>query len=470
MKEVPESRRGKACRTSLFQLFAKIWEGKKKKYYLYALIKKECIKIKHMEAFILLALILLNGVLSMSEIALVSARKTKFETEAKKGNRAAKRALKLSEDPDSFLSTIQIGITLIGILTGLYSGDKFAGRLAVYLSYFPSIEPYALTASKTIIVVIVTYLTLIWGELVPKRIGMSNPEQVSLWIARPMYVLSWVASPFVWILSKSIWLTVKLIGLDKKEGSKVTEEEIKAIVKEGYNDGEVQEVEQDIVDRVFTLGDRRVDSIMTHRGELVWLDVTDSLDEMKKKIEDSLFDIYPVSSESLDDLLGVVYLKDLFLSIDTPGFSLKKIVREAKFVPENQSVYTTLEQFKEAKVKYSLVADEFGNIQGIVTLKDIMEGLVGQVPEQGEEQYIVKRADDSCLIDGQCPFYDFLSYFDKEELYAEHDYNTLSGLILEILGRLPRTGEKLNWMGLNMEIVDMDGARIDKVLVRLGDE
>ena len=418
-----------------------------------------------MEVFIILVLILLNGVLSMSEIALVSARKTKLETAAKKGSQAAKAALKLSENPDIFLSTIQIGITLIGILTGLYSGEKFAGSLAAYLSYIPAMAPYSLAISKTIIVVVVTYLTLIWGELVPKRIGMGNPEHVSLLIARPMRLLSSLASPFVWVLSKSTCLTVRILGLDKKEGSKVTEEEIKAIVKEGYNDGEVQEVEQDIVDRVFTLGDRRVDSIMTHRGELVWLDVSDGLDKIKKKIEDSLFGIYPVSSGNLDNLLGVVYLKDLFLSIDNPDFSLKKMVREAQFVPENQSVYTTLEQFKNAKVKYSIVADEFGNIQGIVTLKDIMEGLVGQVPEPGEEQYIIKRSDGSCLIDGQCPFYEFLSYFDREELYAEHDYNTLSGLILEILERLPKTGEKLDWMELNMEIVDMDGARIDKVLV-----
>ena len=375
-----------------------------------------------MEIVIIIVLILLNGVLSMSEIALVSARKTKLETEAKKGNRGARKALDLAEEPDRFLSTIQIGITLIGILTGLYSGEALAGDLAVYFSAVPYIAPYALLISKSLIVVVVTYLTLA--------------------------------------------VVVKMLGIDTAEDSKVTEEEIKAIVKEGYDDGEVQEVEHDIVERVFTLGDRRVDSIMTHRGEMVWLDVMDSTEKIKEKVESNLFDIYPVASGKFDDFLGIVYLKDLFLHIDSPDFNLKSIVRPAHYVPENQSVYTTLEQFKRARVKYAIVTDEFGGIQGIVTLKDIMEGLVGQVPEMGDEQEITERSDGTWLVDGQYSFYDFLTYFDMEDLYAEHDYNTLSGLILEILERLPKTGEKLRWMNFEFEIVDMDGARIDKVLVR----
>ena len=393
-----------------------------------------------MEIVIIIVLILLNGVLSMSEIALVSARKTKLETEAKKGNRGARKALDLAEEPDRFLSTIQIGITLIGILTGLYSGEALAGDLAVYFSAVPYMAPYALLISKSLIVVVVTYLTLIFGELVPKRIGMGCAERVSMLIARPMHLLSLIASPFVWLLSKSTAVVVKMLGIDTAEDSKVTEEEIKAIVKEGYDDGEVQEVEHDIVERVFTLGDRRVDSIMTHRGEMVWLDVMDSTEKIKEKVESNLFDIYPVASGKFDDFLGIVYLKDLFLHIDAPDFNLKSIVRPAHYVPENQSVYTTLEQFKRARVKYAI--------------------------EMGDEQEITERSDGTWLVDGQYSFYDFLAYFDMEDLYAEHDYNTLSGLILEILERLPKTGEKLRWMNFEFEIVDMDGARIDKVLVR----
>lgn len=417
-----------------------------------------------MEIFIIVGLILLNGVLSMSEIALVSARKARLETEAKKGNKSAATALKLASEPDKFLSTIQIGITLIGILTGLYSGEAFAHGLAGAIGHSAFLAPYALVIAKTTIVVAVTYLTLIFGELLPKRIGMGRAERVSMWIARPMNWLSAVASPFVWLLSKSTALAVKLTGL-KEEESKVTEEEIKAIVKEGFNGGEVQEVEQDIVERVFNLGDRDVGSIMTHRSELVWLDVADDVEEIRRKVEENLFNIYPVASEKFDNILGVVYLKDLFVKIDEPDFSLSLVIRPAEYMPENQSVYKALEQFRQARVKYGLVTDEFGGIQGIVTLKDIMEGLIGQVPEFGEEQEITPRPDGTWLVDGQLSFYDFLEYFDLEDLYAEHDYNTLSGLILEILERVPKTGDKLSWLNFEFEIVDMDGARIDKVLV-----
>ena len=419
-----------------------------------------------MEIFIIIGLILLNGILSMSEIALVSARKARLELDAKRGNKSAQTALKLAGEPDRFLSTIQIGITLIGILTGLYSGEAFAYNLAEVVRHVPVLEPYALGVSKTIIVIIVTYLTLIMGELVPKRIGMGYAERVSMLVANPMYFLSKLALPFVWLLSKSTSLVIKITGIKANEENKVTEEEIKAIVKEGFDGGEVQEVEQDIVERVFNLGDRNVGSIMTHRSDLVWLDVTDSIEKIREKVQENLFNIYPVASEKFDNIKGVVYLKDLFGRIDEPDFSLEEVIRPAQYLPENQSVYNALEQFKEARVKYGIVTDEFGGIQGIVTLKDIMEGLIGQVPEVGEEAEIVQRADGSWLVDGQYNFYDFLEYFDMEDLYAEHDYNTLSGLILEILERVPKTGETLTWLTFEFEIVDMDGARIDKVLVK----
>ncbi|GGJ99984.1 MULTISPECIES: hemolysin family protein [Parabacteroides] len=419
-----------------------------------------------MEIFIIVGLILLNGILSMSEIALVSARKARLELEAKRGNKSAQTALKLAGEPDRFLSTIQIGITLIGILTGLYSGEAFAYNLSEVVRHVPVLEPYALGLSKTVIVIIVTYLTLIMGELVPKRIGMGYAERVSMLVARPMFLLSKLALPFVWLLSKSTSFVIKITGIKANEENKVTEEEIKAIVKEGFDGGEVQEVEQDIVERVFNLGDRNVGSIMTHRSDLVWLDVTDSIEKIREKVQENLFNIYPVASEKFDNIKGVVYLKDLFGRIDEPDFSLEQVIRPAQYLPENQSVYNALEQFKQARVKYGIVTDEFGGIQGIVTLKDIMEGLIGQVPELGEEAEITQRADGSWLVDGQYNFYDFLEYFDMEDLYAEHDYNTLSGLILEILERVPKTGETLNWLTFEFEIVDMDGARIDKVLVK----
>ncbi|MDH6534528.1 HlyC/CorC family transporter [Parabacteroides sp. 52] len=418
-----------------------------------------------MEIVIIVGLILFNGVLSMSEIALVSARKSRLEIEAKKGNTSARTALQLANEPDRFLSTIQIGITLVGILTGLYSGEAFAADWATLIAEISILQPYAFFIAKTTIVVVVTYLTLIFGELVPKRIGMGLAETVSKAIAKPMNLLSMLASPFVWLLSKSTTGVVQLIGIHDSEANRVTEEEIKAIVKEGLDGGEVQEVEQDIVERVFNLGDRNVGSIMTHRSDLIWLDVADPVETIRMKVQENLFDIYPVASKKLDNLIGVVSLKDLFLHIDEPSFSLQQVFRPAEYLPENQSVYNALAQFKQQRVKYGIVTDEFGGIQGIVTMKDILEGLIGQMPEVGEELEIIERSDGSWLVDGQLSFYDFLAYFDLEELYSDHDYNTLSGLILEILEHVPHTGETLMWMHFLLEIVDMDGARIDKVLV-----
>ncbi|WP_065220499.1 MULTISPECIES: hemolysin family protein [Butyricimonas] len=423
-----------------------------------------------MEFFIIIGLILLNGVLAMSEIAMVSARKSRLETEARTGNKSARRALKLANEPDRFLSTIQIGITLIGILTGLYSGQALAGDLAVWVEKIEPLQPHALLISKTIIVIVVTYLTLIFGELVPKRIGMVAAERMAKIIAAPMDILSRIASPFVWLLSASTSLMMRILGLNKMNDNKITEEEIKAIIQESTAEGEIQEVEQDIVERVFNLGDRDIASIMTHRSDLVWLDITDSNDKIRETVHTHLHTIYPVSDTKLDNIVGVVFLKDLFGKIDAPNFNLKALVRPPQYFPQNQSVYNALEHLKQGHLKYGLVTDEFGSIEGIVTLKDIVKALIGDVPEIGEEPDIIRRDNGTYLVDGQCPFYDFLAYFDMEFLYTNHYYNTLSGLILKILEHIPRTGEKLVWYNFELEIVDMDGARIDKVLVKINKE
>ncbi|MDR1455098.1 MAG: hemolysin family protein [Tannerella sp.] len=419
-----------------------------------------------MEILIVAGLILLNGLLAMTEIALVSSRKARLEIELKKGKKPARAALKLTANPDKFLSTIQIGITLIGILTGLFSGEAFAGDLAGLLENMAWSQPYALPAARLVIVVTVTYLTLVLGELVPKRIGMRFAEKTAIVMARPMNVLSAVASPFVWILSKSTYLVMSLLGLSGTEENRVTEEEIRAVVREGFDGGEVQEVEQDIVERVFTLGDRDAGSIMTHRSDIAWMDIRDTPETVREKVRAHPFSIYPVASGKFDNIVGVVYLKDLFGRIDSPDFALSQALRPPQFVPENQSVYKALEQFRKARVKYGLVTDEFGGIQGIVTLRDIMEALIGQMLDVDEEPEIIKRTDGSWLVDGQYSFYNFLEYFDLEELYAEYDYNTLSGLILEILECVPETGDKLTWKDFDFEIIKMDKARIDRVLVR----
>ena len=417
------------------------------------------------EIVIICGLIVLNGVLSMSEIALVSARKSRLEADAKKGSKAARTALKLATDPDVFLSTIQIGITLVGILTGLYSGDVLAQDFGRVIARIEPLSAHAVTIAQTIIVVVVTYLTLIIGELVPKRIGMTASERVSKWVARPMYLLSKVASPFVWLLSKSTAGVVRLLGISGEEEGKVTEEEIKAIIQEGTEDGEVQEVEQELVERVFSLGDRNVGSIMTHRSEMVWLSLSDTREQIERTVKDNLYNAYPVADHNLKQVDGVVYLKDLFGKLDDPAFELRSILRPVLYIPERLSVYNALEQLRTQEVKSALVIDEFGSVEGIVTLKDIIRGLIGNTTEEGEEPEIIQREEGGWLVDGQCSFYDFLTYFDMEDLYPDYSYNTLSGLILDQLEHVPRTGEKLSWKTFSMEIVDMDGARIDKVLV-----
>ncbi|MBE6299322.1 MAG: HlyC/CorC family transporter [Bacteroidales bacterium] len=412
-------------------------------------------------------LILLNGVLSMSEIAIISSRRTFLQKEADKGNGKAKTALKLFDDPDRFLSTIQIGITAISILTGIFSGATLSDDLALLLSKVGLPLQYSLPISQTLIVIIVTYFTLILGELVPKRIGMNEPEKVATAIAKPMNIISRMASPFVKLLSKSTTLIVSMIGI-KENNSKVTEEEIMSMVKEGRLDGEVQEVEEDIMERVFMLGDLKVESIMTHRSEIVSISNTLSHDEIIALIKENDFDTYPIYSEEEDSIIGVVTFKELALELIQKDFKLENIISKPIYIPENLSVYKALETMKEKCVTELMVCDEFGALAGVITLRDIMKGLVGNIDEDPNEQSIVKRSEkEEWLIDGQIPFYDFLSHFEKEELYDEAPYNTLAGLILNKLEHIPTAGEKLEWNIFKLEIVDMDGARIDKVSVSL---
>lgn len=417
------------------------------------------------EIIIIIALILLNGVFAMSEVALISARKTSLSNDAKKGNKSAARALRLANDPDKFLSVVQIGITLIGILTGIYSGDVLAGDFSKILIGWGVAASYAYPLAQFVIVVLVTYFSIIMGELVPKRIGMGIAEKIAKLVATPMYVISVIASPFVWFLSKSTTVIFNLLGIDMSE-NKVTEEEIKMIIQEGMDDGEVQEVEQDIMERVFLMGDLRVSSIMTHRSDIVWFDIHMTKAQVRAILEKQIFEIYPVADGSLDAVQGIVSLKDLVLNFEKPDFQIAQVVHPVPYFYESMNVYKVLEQMKERHMSRALICDEFGSCQGIVTLKDILEGLVGSIDNINEEPDIIKRTEgDGWLVDGQCPFYDFLSYFEMEELYEDNRFNTLGGLVLETLEHIPSTGEVMEWHGFVFEIVDMDGVRIDKILV-----
>ncbi len=415
-----------------------------------------------MDYLIIVSLILLNGVFAMSEIALVSVRRATLAAEAEKGSKTAKVALKLSDQPDRFLSTIQIGITLIGILTGIYSGEVLSADFAAFLSGLG--VPYSYPVAQGIIVVGITYFTLVFGELVPKRLGLVFANALSKIIAPPMNFLSMIAAPFVWILSKSTQMIFKIFGL-REERAKVTEEEIRSMIQEGAEGGEVQEVEQDIVERVFSLGDRNVESIMTHRSELVWLDISSSAGDVSKIIRENPFKIYPVGRGSLDNTAGLVTLKSLLNAVGSPNFSLESLVEPAHYFHEDMDVYKALEEMRENNIQCGFINDEFGALQGIVTLKDILAALLGYAPDKSDGPAIVKRESGGWLVDGQCPFYDFLAYFDLEKLFHDNSYNTLSGLILNELGYIPQTGEKFTWESLEFEIADMDGARIDKVIV-----
>lgn len=418
-----------------------------------------------MEILIILFLIFLNGLFSMSEISLVSARKSSLAADAKKGSKSAKTALKLIEEPNKFLSTVQIGITLIGILTGLFSGAALSDDLSAVFQQWGMRPALAYPLAQGLIVVVVTLVSIVFGELFPKRIGMGASEKIAKVVSGPMLLLSWITLPFVWLLSKSTEGLVKLFGV-KDTDSKVTEEEIKSMIAEGTEDGEVQEVEQDIMGRVFSLGDKKIESIMTSRNDIVWLDKDMTNDEINEVVKENLYEVYPVGEESLDDIIGVVFLKDLFGKLEDPKFNISQILTPPQYFHENMDVYKVLEQMKDKQVGYGLICDEFGVCQGIVTHKDILEGLVGTINDQEDEPDIIARKSGGWLVDGQCSFYDFLAHFEKEELDSpDYDFNTVGGLILENLEHIPQSGETLIWNDFTFEVMDMDGARIDKVLV-----
>lgn len=427
-----------------------------------------------MEIFIILLLILLNGLFSMSEVSLINSRKSSLQVDAKRGSKTAKTVLDLIENPTNFLSTVQIGITLVGILTGMFSGASVAVDLAEVMQGWGMKSSVAAPLSQVIIVVVVTLLTIILGELVPKKIGMSSSEKIAKVISGPMVLLSWLTKPFVWFLSKTTDGIVKVLGIREQEAN-VTEEEIKSMIAEGAEDGEVQEVEQDIVERVFSLGDRTIDSIMTNRSDIVWIDSEMTNDEINSTVKENLFQVYPVGEGSLDEIIGVVFLKDLFGKLDDKDFNISQILKPAQYFYENMEVFKVLEDMKEKHIGYGLICDEFGICQGIVTHKDILEGLVGAINNPEEEPFIIERntEDGGWLVDGQCPFYDFLAHFEKEEhenSEEEFDFNTIGGLILELLEHIPQSGETVSWKEFDFEVLDMDGARIDKILVKLNQQ
>jgi len=422
------------------------------------------------EFIILACLILLNGLLVMSELALISAKKNRLESSAAKGDRKSKAVLELKENPDVFLSTTQIYITLIAILTGVYSGEKFGAYLKPYLEKIALLSPYAGTISTVLIVIVVTFLSILFGELIPKRFAILRPEKIAKNVAGPIKILSRVSYPVVWLLSSISIGFFKLFKLHQHKDNQVTEEEIKAMINEGSEMGAIEEEEKDIIERVFHLGDRNITSIMTHRTDIIWLDITEDRKSVKEKIKEHQHSVYPLCEENIDTIKGVVYVKDLYLQPDAP---LNNLLKKALFVPENNSAYQVLEKIKQTKIHYAFVVDEYGSIQGMITVNDILIAIVGDMPEAEDDLYtIVERKDGSFLIDAQIQFYDFLTRFDKTIWIneGENQFDTLAGFILHELKRIPAPGDTFEWRGFNFEIVDMDGQRIDKVLVNISDD
>jgi putative hemolysin len=301
----------------------------------------------------------------------------------------------------------------------------------------------------------------------PKRIGLNYPEAIAKAVAVPMKMVSIITMPFIWLLTVSTDFILKMLKIKPTADGKVTEEEIKAIIKEGTEGGEVQEIEQDIVERVFHIGDRKVNSLMTHRQSIVYLSLEDTIEELKGKVLEELHSVYPVCNENMDDVVGVVLLKDLFLAFEKGPFDLKSITKDPVYFIEHTSVYKALENFKKSKVHYALVTDEYGVFQGIITLNDILEALVGDASDFDEDEYqLIAREDGTWLVDGLYSLHDFLTYFDMDELTNDYEVTTVSGLIMTELGNIPKTGEKLIWNKFVIEVIDMDGVKIDKVIVK----
>jgi putative hemolysin len=339
--------------------------------------------------------------------------------------------------------------------------------MQVWLENFAILKPYSSTIATTLIVIILTYLSMVLGELVPKRLGLSNPEKIAKSAAGPMRIISWFAFPFTWLLSITANFIIRLLNI-KGSDNQVTEEEIKAIISEGTEHGAIEEAEQDIIERVFHLSDRNITSLMTHRSDIIWIEGSQNVAEVKVSLGEVVHSVYPVCDKNIDKIKGIITIKDLF-SADT-GASIFSIMKEAMYVPENNTAYQVLEKFKQTKIHQCFIVDEYGSVQGLMTLNDILEAIVGDIPQEEDTDHeITERADGSFLIDAQIPFYDFLSRFDKTEwmLEGDQDFDTLAGFIIHELEKIPVTGDLLEWKIFTFEIVDMDNRRVDKILVTI---
>jgi len=416
---------------------------------------------------IVLGLVLLNGVFAMSELAVVSSRKSRLQNLARRGVRGARTALKLTEDPTAFLSTVQIGITLVGILAGAFSGVALGEEVARWIGRWDPIAPYARSIAIGTIVVGITYVTLIIGELVPKRIALRRPERIAVVVARPMHALSRVAGPLVFVLKNSTEAVLRLLRLGGGQEATVTEEEVRMLIAEGTRAGVFLATEREMIEGVLRLADRRVRAIMTPRQEVVWLDVNASPEEIADAIAEHHASRYPVCRETIDNPVGVVDIKDLAAALlKGKPVRLAELVVPPLVVPEGVHVLNLLDLFRKEGAQMAIVIDEYGATEGVVTLSDILEAITGELPERGEEPELelVRRSDGSWIVDGAYPIDEFEDRLRLRGLREAGDFDTVAGYALHQLERLPAVGDSFTTPNGRFEILDMDGNRIDKVL------
>jgi putative hemolysin len=427
------------------------------------------------EITLIILLIAFNALFAMAEFAIISSKSTRLKKLIEEGNSGAEAALKLSEDSTKFLSTIQIGITLIGILTGAIGGLAASGPLARYLAQFPQIAPYSSGIAVLISVAIITYFMLIFGELIPKKIALNNTEKIAAGIARPMQFFALIATPFTFIISASTDIILRIFGLDREKNKAITEEEIIDLIEEGTDNGAIEKSEQEMVENIFDLDDLRLGSLMIPRPDIIAINIDDSKEEIRKVITENPRSIFPVYRGNLDNLLGIIQVKDLWThSCDLTLDSISGILKKPIFVPSSLTASELLEEFKRNKGHFALVSDEYGGIAGLVTLHDILEAIVGDIhcDDEPEDVQAVQREDGSWLIDGNMLIGDFKEHFGIDGMPQENQgqYHTIAGFIMMQLQKIPKEGDSFNWNGYRFEVTNMDVHRIDKVLVNVSEK
>jgi putative hemolysin len=422
----------------------------------------------YVEILVVLALVLLNGFFAMSELAVVSSRRARLQALARAGVPGSRTALALAEEPSTFLPTVQIGITLVGVLAGAFSGATVATKLAIWLDGFPAVRPISHGLAIALVVAAITYLSLIIGELVPKQIALRNAEGIATRVARPLRQLARIASPAVWLLRVSSDAVLKLLGVRKPAGQVVTEEEVRALIAEGTEAGVFERSEREIIERALRLDDRSVQTIMTPRHEVVWIDIADTPAEIARKIRESGHSRYPVCRNSPDEVLGIVLVRDLLVqSFEGKPFDLRAAMRAIPAVHESTTALEALEMVRASAVPIALVVDEYGSLQGLATVKDITEAIVGTIreSEQPEQPEAVRREDGSWLVDGLIAIPEAKHIVGIPDVPENEGFHTLAGFVMWRLGRVPKAGDRFEWRDWVFEVVDMDGRRIDKLAV-----